>query len=128
MDIKAAVDLAQEVETQASANNSGGGGGSGYQSSEIELLNSFSRDTSGNVLLSLDSNRLGGNEDVGFITIEEFEEESGGFLIEQPQASKYSTSSIAAVIEKQVDWDIERDSGLATTLVFERTLDLDLKD
>ena len=108
----------------ASANNSGGGGGSGYQSSEIELLNSFSRDTSGNVLLSLDSNRLGGNEDVGFITIEEFEEESGGFLIEQPQASKYSTSSIAAVIEKQVDWDIERDSGLATTLVFERTFGL----
>ena len=109
----------------ASGNNAGGGGGSGYQSSEIELLNSFSLDNTGNIFLPVDSNRLGGNDDVGFITIEEFvEESSGNYRIEQPQASIYSTTSIAAVLEKQVDFDIERDSGLASTMTLERIFGL----
>ena len=113
----------------ASANNSGGGGGSGYQSSEIELLNSFSRDTSGNVLLSLDSNRLGGNEDVGFITIEEFEEESGGFLIEQPQASKYSTGHLLLQLLKSKWIGILKEIvDLLPRLFLRELLDLDLKD
>ena len=109
----------------ASGNNSGGGGGSGYQSSEIELLSSFSLDNLGDTLLTPDTGRLGGNDDVGFITIEEFvEEPSGDYRIEQPQASVYSTSSIAAVVEKQVEFDIERDSGLASTMTLERIFGL----
>ena len=109
----------------ASANNSGGGGGSGYQSSEIELLNSFSLDNTGNILLPVDSNRLGGNNDVGFITIEEFvDEPSNEYRIEQPQASVYNTSSITAVLEKQVNFDIERDSFLDVTMTLERIFGL----
>ena len=109
----------------ASANNSGGGGGSGYQSSEVELLDSFSLDNLGNILLQPDSNRLGGNDDVGFITIEEFvEQPNGEYRIEQPQASVYSTSSIAAVLEKQVEFDIKRDSGLESTMTLERIFGL----
>ena len=109
----------------ASGNNSGGGGGSGYQSSEIELLDSFSLDNTGNILLPVDNERLGGNDDVGFISIEEFvEEPSNEYRIEQPQASAYSTSSIAAVVEKQVDFDIERDSGLASVMTLERIFGL----
>ena len=105
----------------ASANNSGGGGGSGYQSSEIELLVSYSLDNLGNRLLTADAERLGGNDDVGFITIEEFvEEPSGEYRIEQPQASQYSTSTIAAIVEKQVDFDIERDSGLPCVMTLEK--------
>ena len=109
----------------ASANNSGGGGGSGYQSSEIELLNSFSFDSIGNISIAENTNRLGGNDDVGFISIELFEEESSGrYRIEQPQASAYSTSSIAAVVEKEVGFEIERDSGLSSTITFERVFGL----
>tara|TARA_B100000524_G_scaffold169886_1_gene86949 strand:- start:51 stop:6131 length:6081 start_codon:yes stop_codon:yes gene_type:complete len=109
----------------ASGNNAGGGGGSGYQSSEIELLNSFSLDNLGDILLAPRTGRLGGNDDVGFITIEEFvEQPSGEYRIEQPQASQYSTSSIAAVVEKQVDFDIERDSGLESTMTLERIFGL----
>ena len=109
----------------ASGNNAGGGGGSGYQSSEIELLEFFSLDNLGDILLAPRTGRLGGNDDVGFITIEEFvEQPSGEYRIEQPQASQYSTSSIAAVVEKQVDFDIERDSGLESTMTLERIFGL----
>lgn len=113
----------------AISNNSGGGGGSGYQSSEIELLVSYSLDNTGNRLLTADAERLGGNDDVGFITIEEFvEEPSGQYRIEQPQASAYSTSSIAAVVEKQVNFDVERDSGLASVMTLERIFGLGPKE
>ena len=94
-------------------------------SSEIELLDSFSLDNLGDILLAPRTGRLGGNDDVGFITIEEFvEQPSGEYRIEQPQASQYSTSSIAAVVEKQVDFDIERDSGLESTMTLERIFGL----